>query len=62
MKTRIQSAVKKALASFALLSVELIIVLILFLLAVIIFTIVAYRIFKLDSEQFDFYIFDQLNA
>ena len=61
MKSRIQAAFKKTLASFALLSVELIIVLVLFLLSLIIFTIVAYRIFRLRSQKFDFYVFDQLD-
>ena len=62
MKKKVQSAVKKTLASLALLSVELIIVLVLFILALIIFTIVAYRIFRLESQKFDFYVFDQLDA
>ncbi len=62
MRKRIRSALKKALASFALLSVELIIVLVLFVLAAVIFTVLAYRIFKLESEQFDFYIFDQVGT
>ena len=62
MKKKVQSTVKKTLASLALLSVELIIVLVLFILALIIFTIVAYRIFRLESQKFDFYVFDQLDA
>ena len=62
MKKGIQLAVKKNLASLALLSVELIIVLILFILALVIFTIVAYRIFRLQSQQFDFFVFDQLET
>ena len=60
MKNRVQSAYKKTLASLALLSVELIIVLTLFICALIVFTIVAYRIFKLQSQEFDFYVFDQV--
>ncbi len=62
MKKSIQSTVKKSLAGFALLSVELIIVVVLFILALIIFTVVAYRIFKLQSQQFDFYVFDQVSG
>jgi membrane-associated phospholipid phosphatase len=62
MKKRIHSAVKKNLASLALLSVELIIVLILFICALVIFTVIAYRIFKLQSQQFDFYVFDQVGT
>src|SRR5258705_6168915 len=62
MKSRVQSAIKKNLASLALLSVELIIVLILFICALIVFTVIAYRIFKLQSQQFDFYIFDQVSV
>lgn len=58
MTKRVQSAVKKHLASLALLSVELLIVLILFICALIVFTIIAYRIFKLQSQQFDFLVFD----
>jgi len=62
MKKRIQLSVKKSLAGLALLSVELIIVLSLFLLALVIFTVIAYRIFRLQSQQFDFFVFDQLNG
>lgn len=60
MKNKVQSAYKKTFASLALLSVELIIVLTLFICALIVFTIVAYRIFKLQSQEFDFYVFDQV--
>jgi membrane-associated phospholipid phosphatase len=62
MKTRIQSAVKKTLASLALLSLELIITLILFFLGAVIFTMVAYRIFRLRSEQFDFDVFAKVDT
>jgi membrane-associated phospholipid phosphatase len=62
MKKRVQSAIKKNLASLALLSIELIIVLILFICALVAFTIIAYRIFKLQSQQFDFFVFDQLGS
>lgn len=62
MKKRIQSAVKKNLASLALLSVELIVVLILFILALIIFTVVAYGVFKLQYQQFDFVVFDKISG
>src|SRR5882672_9254051 len=60
MAKRIRSAIKKNIASLALLSVELVIVLILFICALIIFTVIAYRIFKLQYQQFDFYVFDKL--
>ncbi|MFI5130678.1 MAG: phosphatase PAP2 family protein [Chitinophagales bacterium] len=62
MKTRIQSTVKKTLASLALLSVELIIALVLFFLAGVIFIVVAYRIFRLKSEQFDFDVFTRVDT
>jgi len=62
MKKRIQSAVKKNLASLALLSVELIVVLILFMLALVIFTVVAYGVFKLQYQQFDFVVFDKISG
>jgi len=61
MKKRIQSAVKKNLASLALLSVELIVVLILFILALVIFTVMAYGVFKLQYQQFDFVVFDKIS-
>src|SRR5436189_246760 len=51
---RIRLSIKKKLAGIALLSVELIIVLILFIAALIIFSILVYRVFKLQSHEFDF--------
>jgi membrane-associated phospholipid phosphatase len=62
MKKRIQLTVKKNLASFALLSVQLIVVLIFFICALVIFTVIAYRVFRLQYQQFDFFVFDQLAA
>lgn len=59
---RIQQSIKKQLASIALLSVELIIVLILFICALIAFTLIAYRIFNLENESFDFLVFDKVNT
>ena len=59
---RIQQSIKKQLASIALLSVELIIVLILFICALIAFTLIAYRIFNLENESFDFLVFDEVNT
>src|SRR5215471_4379143 len=60
MTKTIRAAIRKNLASIALLSVELTVVLILFICALIGFTVIAYRVFKLQSEQFDLYVFDQL--
>jgi len=62
MNKRIQSAIKKNLASLALLSVELIVVFVLFILALIIFTVVAYGVFKLQYQQFDFAVFDKISG
>ena len=59
---RIQQSIKKQLASIALLSVELIIVLILFICALIAFTLIAYRIFNLENDSFDFLVFDKVNT
>jgi membrane-associated phospholipid phosphatase len=60
MNKRIKAAVKKNLASLALLSVELVIVLILFICALVIFTVIAYGVFKLQYQQFDFIVFDKV--
>lgn len=60
MIKRIRLSVKKSLASIALLSAELIIVLSLFICAVIGFTLIAYRIFNLQNDQFDFLVFDKV--
>jgi membrane-associated phospholipid phosphatase len=57
---RIQLSIKKRLAGLALLSVELIIVLILFIAALIIFSILVYRVFKLQNHEFDFLVFDKV--
>lgn len=59
---RIQQSIKKQLASIALLSVELIIVLVLFICALVAFTLIAYRIFNLENESFDFLVFDRVNS
>jgi membrane-associated phospholipid phosphatase len=61
MKKRFQSAIKKNLATLALLSVDLIVVLVLFILALIIFTVIAYGVFKLQYQQFDFVVFDKIS-
>lgn len=60
MIKRIRLSVKKTLAGIALLSVELIIVLILFMVALIAFTLIAYRVLRLQDEQFDFLVFKQV--
>src|SRR5215831_16414928 len=60
MTKRIQAAIKKNLASLALLSVELIVVFIFFICALIVFTVVAYRVFKLQNDQFDLYVLDRM--
>lgn len=59
---RIQQSIKKQLASIALLSVELIIVLVLFICALVAFTLIAYRIFNLENESFDFLVFDKVST
>ena len=58
MIKRIRLSVKKSLASIALLSAELIILLSLFICALIGFVLIAYRIFNLQNDQFDFLVFD----
>ncbi|MGZ8516373.1 MAG: phosphatase PAP2 family protein [Chitinophagaceae bacterium] len=60
MIKRVRSSIKKNLASIALLSIELIIVLVLFICALLGFTVIAYRIFNLQNDQFDFLVFDEL--
>ena len=60
MIKRIRLSVKKTLASIALLSAELIILLSLFICAVIGFALIAYRIFNLQNDQFDFLVFDKV--
>jgi membrane-associated phospholipid phosphatase len=60
MIKRIRLSLKKTLASIALLSIELIIVLVLFICALIAFAFIANRIFNLQNDQFDFLVFDQL--
>lgn len=60
MIKRIRLSVKKSLASIALLSAELIIVLSLFICALLGFVLIAYRIFNLQNDQFDFLVFDKL--
>lgn len=62
MIKRIHLSVKKSLASIALLSAELIIVLSLFICAVIGFALIAYRIFNLQNDQFDFLVFDKVGS
>ncbi|MGZ8558690.1 MAG: phosphatase PAP2 family protein [Chitinophagaceae bacterium] len=54
----IRVSIKKKLAGIALLSVELIIALALFICALIVFAVIAYRIFNLQNERFDFLVFD----
>src|ERR1700730_2773778 len=56
MKTRI----KKFLAAFALLSVELLVVWILFLVCILVFTLTAYRTFLLKKDDFDTRVFNYL--
>lgn len=60
MIKRIRLSVKKSLASIALLSAELIIVLSLFICALLGFVLIAYRIFNLQNDQFDFLVFDRV--
>jgi undecaprenyl-diphosphatase len=60
MINRIRVSIKKSLAGIALLSAELIIVLVLFICALVGFVFVAYRIFNLQNDHFDFVVFDTL--
>lgn len=62
MIKRIRLSFKKNLASIALLSAELIIVLSLFICAILGFAFIAYRIFNLQNDQFDFRVFDAVAA
>lgn len=55
------SSIKKRIASLALLSVELIIVLALFIAALIIFSIFAYQVLKWQDHEFDFLVFDKVS-
>lgn len=61
MIKRVRLSIKKSLASIALLSIELIIALALFICALIAFTLIAYRIFNLQNEAFDFIVFDKVS-
>ena len=61
MIKRIRLSFKKSLASIALLSAELIIVLSLFICALLGFVLIAYRIFNLQNDQFDFFVFDKVS-
>lgn len=58
----IHPTIKRILASIALLSAQLIIVLSLFICALIAFVTIAYRIFHLQNDQFDFLVFDKLTS
>jgi len=58
---RIRLSLKRMLAAIALLSAELIIVLLLFVAALIIFTVLAFRVFKIKDETFDFLVFDKIS-
>lgn len=57
---KVQLSIQKKVASLALLSVELIIVLVLFIAAMIIFSIFAYRVLRWQNHAFDFLVFDKV--
>ena len=57
---KVQLSIQKRIASLALLSVELIIVLVLFIAAMIIFSIFAYRVLRWQNHEFDFLVFDKV--
>jgi membrane-associated phospholipid phosphatase len=57
---KVQLSIQKRIASLALLSVELIIVLVLFIAAMIIFSIFAYRVLRWQNHAFDFLVFDKV--
>ena len=57
---KVQLSIQKRIASLALLSVELIIVLVLFIAALIIFSIFAYRVLRWQNHEFDFFVFDKV--
>jgi membrane-associated phospholipid phosphatase len=57
---KVQLSIKKRIASLALLSVELAIVLVLFIAALVIFSIFSYRVLKWQNHEFDFLVFDKV--
>ena len=56
----VRTAVKKTIASLALLSFELVIALLLFIAALFVFILFANLIFHLENETFDFLVFDKI--
>jgi undecaprenyl-diphosphatase len=56
----VRTAVKKTLASLALLSFELVIALVLFIAALFVFILFANLIFNLENETYDFLVFDKI--
>ena len=56
----INLSIRKRIAGIALLSLELLVVLSIFIMSLVAFVFIAYRIFKLENERFDFYVFDQV--
>lgn len=62
MKLAVRSFIKRIIAGFALLSVELLIVLAAFLVSLIVFLFVANQIFLVKKDDFDFRAFDFLST
>ncbi|RYG40156.1 MAG: hypothetical protein EOO01_28020, partial [Chitinophagaceae bacterium] len=62
MINRIRVSIKKNLAGIALLSAELITVLVLFICALLGFVFIAFRIFNLQNDHFDFTVFEKLEG
>jgi undecaprenyl-diphosphatase len=61
MVKRLSAGVKKFWAGFALLSLEIIVVLLLFVIALIAFIVIVRRIFVLKQTSFDLAVFDFLS-
>lgn len=57
MRKYISTKVKKAWASLALLSAELVLVLVLFVLSVLVFAFLVFRVIRLKEEKFDLTVF-----
>lgn len=59
---KLRLIVKKRLAAFALLSVELAVVILLFIFCLVAFAVLAFGVLKLGNEHFDLLVFDKVGA
>jgi undecaprenyl-diphosphatase len=62
MSTTVKPKIKRFFAAFALLSIELLIILVLFCACIVIFAVTAYRIFLLKKDDLDLSVFNFLSA